>query len=60
MPIISDINYYNGRNAHANKPNRNRKRGRHVVPLDQMTGVNIAGGHAEYMVAYANATQLLP
>jgi alcohol dehydrogenase len=24
------------------------------------TGVNIAGGHAEYMVAYANATQLIP
>jgi dehydrogenase len=24
------------------------------------TGVNIAGAHAEYMVAYANATQLIP
>jgi alcohol dehydrogenase len=24
------------------------------------TGINIAGGHAEYMVAYANATQLIP
>ncbi|MFL6346387.1 MAG: alcohol dehydrogenase catalytic domain-containing protein [Nitrososphaeraceae archaeon] len=24
------------------------------------TGINIAGGHAEYMVAYADATQLIP
>jgi alcohol dehydrogenase len=24
------------------------------------TGINSAGGHAEYMVAYANATQLIP
>jgi alcohol dehydrogenase len=24
------------------------------------TGINIAGGHAEYMVAYANVTQLIP
>jgi alcohol dehydrogenase len=24
------------------------------------TGINIAGSHAEYMVAYANATQLIP
>ena len=24
------------------------------------TGINIAGSHAEYMVAYADATQLLP
>jgi dehydrogenase len=29
--------------------------------LEQIgTGVNIAGGHAKYMVVYANATQLLP
>src|ERR687888_1758777 len=24
------------------------------------TGINIAGGHAEYMIAYADATQLIP
>jgi dehydrogenase len=29
-------------------------------PSQITTGVNIAGSHAEYMVAYANATQLLP
>jgi len=29
-------------------------------PNQIATGVNIAGGHAEYMVAYAGATQLIP
>jgi D-arabinose 1-dehydrogenase-like Zn-dependent alcohol dehydrogenase len=29
-------------------------------PNHVATGVNIAGGHAEYMVAYADATQLIP
>lgn len=29
-------------------------------PNQITTGVNIAGGHAEYMVAYAGATQLIP
>lgn len=32
----------------------------HCFGLEQIgTNVNIAGGHAEYMVAYADATQLL-
>lgn len=29
-------------------------------PNHVATGINIAGGHAEYMVAYADATQLIP
>ena len=29
-------------------------------PNQISTGINIAGGHAEYMVAYADATQLIP
>ena len=29
-------------------------------PNQVATGVNIAGGHAEYMVGYAGATQLIP
>jgi alcohol dehydrogenase len=29
-------------------------------PNQIATGINIAGGHAEYMVAYAGATQLIP
>jgi alcohol dehydrogenase len=29
-------------------------------PNQIVTGINIAGSHAEYMVAYASATQLLP
>ena len=29
-------------------------------PNQIATGINIAGGHAEYMVAYADATQLIP
>ncbi|MGA9845079.1 MAG: alcohol dehydrogenase catalytic domain-containing protein [Nitrososphaeraceae archaeon] len=29
-------------------------------PNQIATGINIAGSHAEYMVAYANATQLIP
>jgi alcohol dehydrogenase len=29
-------------------------------PNQIATGINIAGSHAEYMVAYADATQLLP
>jgi dehydrogenase len=29
-------------------------------PNHTATGINIAGGHAEYMVAYADATQLIP
>ena len=37
------------------------QRGKSLFCLEQIgTGVNIAGGHAEYMVAYADATQLLP
>lgn len=37
------------------------QRGKSLFCLAQIgTGVNIAGGHAEYMVAYADATQLLP
>ena len=37
------------------------QRGKSLFCLDQIgTGVNIGGGHAEYMVAYADATQLLP
>ena len=37
------------------------QRGKTMFCLEQIgTGVNIAEGHAEYMVAYANATQLLP
>ena len=37
------------------------QRGKSLFCLEQIgTGVNIAGGHAEYMVAYSDATQLLP
>jgi alcohol dehydrogenase len=37
------------------------QRGKSLFCSEQIgTGVNIAGGHAEYMVAYADATQLLP
>jgi dehydrogenase len=37
------------------------QRGKTMFCLEQIgTGVNIAEGHAEYMVAYANATQFLP
>ncbi len=37
------------------------QRGKSLFCLEQIgTGVNIGGGHAEYMVAYADATQLLP
>jgi alcohol dehydrogenase len=37
------------------------QRGKSLFCLEQIgTGVNIAGGHAEYMIAYADATQLLP
>ena len=37
------------------------QRGKSLFCPEQIgTGVNIAGGHAEYMVAYADATQLLP
>ena len=37
------------------------QRGKSLFCPEQIgTGVNIAGGHAEYMVAFADATQLLP
>jgi alcohol dehydrogenase len=37
------------------------QRGKSLFCLEQIgTGVKIAGGHAEYMVAYADAKQLLP
>jgi alcohol dehydrogenase len=37
------------------------QRGKSLFCLEQIgTGVNIAGGHAEYMLAYADSTQLLP
>jgi alcohol dehydrogenase len=37
------------------------QRGKELFCHNQVgTGLNIGGGHAEYMVAYANATQLLP
>src|SRR6187551_1468473 len=37
------------------------QRGKSLFCPEQIgTGVNIAGSHAEYMVAYADATQLLP
>ena len=36
------------------------QRGKFFCPNQITTGINIAGSHAEYMVAYADATQLLP
>src|SRR4026209_360026 len=37
------------------------QRGKSLFCPEQIgTGINIAGGHAEYMVAYADATQLIP
>lgn len=37
------------------------QRGRPMYCCEQIgTGVNIPGGHAQYMIAYADATQLLP
>ena len=36
------------------------QRGKLFCPNQIATGINIAGSHAEYMVAYADATQLLP
>ncbi|MGA7543594.1 MAG: alcohol dehydrogenase catalytic domain-containing protein [Nitrososphaeraceae archaeon] len=36
------------------------QRGKFFCPNQIITGINIAGSHAEYMVAYADATQLLP